>query len=183
MAAMVIHRVKDGGKIRLYVYGGPAPESEHESVRVRFRGARAGCCWQQERRGTRKNGKLVEIPGRTCSTGIGQCRSRWKGSGSHGGYPNRDSLPYAETYGITTARTMFRGTLRYPGWCATIKKFVELGLFDEAERDDLAGLTFAQFTAKLAGAEGATDLKADLARRLGVAPDSFIIGNMDGWGC
>jgi len=65
------------------------------------------------------------------------------------GYPNRDSLPYMETYGITSARTMFRGTLRNVSWCATMRKIAELGLLDETERDDIAGLTFAQFTAKL----------------------------------
>ena len=29
------------------------------------------------------------------------------------GFPNRDSTPYAEMYGIETAHTILRGTIRY----------------------------------------------------------------------
>jgi saccharopine dehydrogenase (NADP+, L-glutamate forming) len=52
-------------------------------------------------------------------------------------------------------------------------------LLDEAERNDLAGLTYAQFTAKLAGATDTSNLEADVAKRMGIAPDSFIISNME----
>ncbi len=84
------------------------------------------------------------------------------------GYPNRDSLPYMDQYGIQGARTMFRGTLRNVGWCTTLSKISDLGLLDEAPREDLAGLTWAQFTRKLIGAGPSGDLKADLASKLGV---------------
>jgi len=93
------------------------------------------------------------------------------------GYPNRDSLPYMQTYGITTTRTMFRGTLRNVGWCATLRKIVDLGLLDEQARDDMAGLTFARFTARLIGSTG--DLKQDLAAFLKVEEDSLVIRNLE----
>jgi saccharopine dehydrogenase-like NADP-dependent oxidoreductase len=82
-----------------------------------------------------------------------------------------------ETYGITTTKGMFRGTLRYVGWCPTLRKIVDLGLLDEEERDDIAGLTFAQFTAKLIGSTG--DLKKDLAAYLKVEEDSLVISNLE----
>ena len=53
------------------------------------------------------------------------------------GYPNRDSLPYMQTYGIENPQTFFRGTLRYPGWCQTLRKIADLGLLEETP---LAGL-------------------------------------------
>jgi len=93
------------------------------------------------------------------------------------GYPNRDSLPYIETYGITTTRGMFRGTLRNVGWCATMRKIVDLGLLDEEEREDIAGLTFAQFMAGFIGAT--SDLKKDLAAYLNVEEDSLVISNLE----
>nr|MBA2321793.1 saccharopine dehydrogenase NADP-binding domain-containing protein [Deltaproteobacteria bacterium] len=43
-------------------------------------------------------------------------------------YPNRDSHAYLAPYGLTGARGMFRGTIRYPGWCATMSAAVRLGL-------------------------------------------------------
>ncbi len=51
------------------------------------------------------------------------------------GYPNRDSLPYMQTYGIENPQTFFRGTLRYPGWCQTLRKIAELGLLEETPLD------------------------------------------------
>jgi len=72
---------------------------------------------------------------------------------------------------------MFRGTLRNVGWCATLKKITELGLVDEAERDDLAGLTFAQFTAKLINSKG--NLRRDLAAYLQIDSDSPVMGNLE----
>jgi saccharopine dehydrogenase-like NADP-dependent oxidoreductase len=92
------------------------------------------------------------------------------------GYPNRDSLPYMETYGITTTKNMFRGTLRNVGWCQTLRKIADLGLLDEKERDDIAGLTFAQFTARLIGSSG--DLNQDLAAYLNLEQDSPVMSNL-----
>ena len=46
------------------------------------------------------------------------------------GYPNRDSLPYGSLYGIEEPEDLFRGTLRYPGWCETMEAFYKLGLLD-----------------------------------------------------
>jgi saccharopine dehydrogenase-like NADP-dependent oxidoreductase len=63
---------------------------------------------------------------------------------------------------------MFRGTLRYPGWCATLKAIVDLGILDETERTDLGGLTLAQWTGRLLGVKGAATAN-DLARRLGIS--------------
>lgn len=186
MSAMrVIHRVQgSGGKITSftsYCGGLPAPEANTNPFGYKFSWSPRGVLLAGKNPAKfRKNGRVVEIPGPELFNNYWPVPVTVEGKlMNFEGYPNRDSLPYAETYGITKTRTMFRGTLRYPGWCATIKKFVDLGLFDEAERDDLAGLTFAQFTAKVAGVEGTTDLKADLAQRLGIAPDSFILGNME----
>lgn len=93
------------------------------------------------------------------------------------GYPNRDSLPYMETYGITTTKSMFRGTLRNVGWCPTLRQIAYLGLLDEEQRDDIAGLTFAQFTARLIGSTG--NLKKHLAAYLKVEEHSLVISNLE----
>jgi len=46
--------------------------------------------------------------------------------------PNRDSLPYADKYGIAGPhlRTMFRGTLRYRGFCAHMHALTALGMLN-----------------------------------------------------
>jgi saccharopine dehydrogenase (NADP+, L-glutamate forming) len=47
------------------------------------------------------------------------------------GYPNRDSTPYRERYGIPEAQTVERGTLRYRGFPEFVRVLVDLGFLSE----------------------------------------------------
>ncbi len=47
------------------------------------------------------------------------------------GYPNRDSVSYQDIYRIPEAQTVFRGTLRYPGFCELFQFFKQQGLIIE----------------------------------------------------
>ncbi|KAF4081396.1 hypothetical protein AMELA_G00160900 [Ameiurus melas] len=46
------------------------------------------------------------------------------------GFPNRDSTKYAEPYGIESAHTLIRGTLRFKGFSRAMSSFVKLGLIN-----------------------------------------------------
>uniref|UniRef100_A0A3B4FKX6 Aminoadipate-semialdehyde synthase n=1 Tax=Pundamilia nyererei TaxID=303518 RepID=A0A3B4FKX6_9CICH len=46
------------------------------------------------------------------------------------GFPNRDSTKYAEPYGIQTAHTLIRGTLRFKGFSKAMSGFIKLGLIN-----------------------------------------------------
>ncbi|XP_053741901.1 alpha-aminoadipic semialdehyde synthase, mitochondrial [Synchiropus splendidus] len=46
------------------------------------------------------------------------------------GFPNRDSTKYADSYGIQTAHTLVRGTLRFRGFSKAMSGFVKLGLIN-----------------------------------------------------
>ncbi|KAM6973645.1 alpha-aminoadipic semialdehyde synthase, mitochondrial [Aplochiton taeniatus] len=46
------------------------------------------------------------------------------------GFPNRDSTKYADVYGIQSAHTLIRGTLRFKGFTDAMSGFVKLGLID-----------------------------------------------------
>jgi saccharopine dehydrogenase (NADP+, L-glutamate forming) len=100
------------------------------------------------------------------------------GMGVFEAYPNRDSLPYAEIYGIPETRTIFRGTFRYPGWCRTLKKIGELGYLGQEERD-LSGMTALDLTLSLAEAEPGADPKRAVASRLGLDPDADVIARLE----
>jgi saccharopine dehydrogenase-like NADP-dependent oxidoreductase len=95
-------------------------------------------------------------------------------------YPNRDSFPYIDTYGIAGVRTMFRATLRKPGWCATMKKIAELGFLSDAPIERAARApTWAAFTARLAGVEPAGDARAAGEARLALAPGSDVAARLE----
>jgi len=48
------------------------------------------------------------------------------------GIANRDSLKYRSIYGLENIKTMYRGTLRRPGFCRAWDTFVQLGLTDDS---------------------------------------------------
>jgi saccharopine dehydrogenase-like NADP-dependent oxidoreductase len=82
------------------------------------------------------------------------------GLGEFEGYPNRDSVIYAETYDIPEARTLIRGTLRWPGWCPTLLKIGELRC---SGRAGLTGWSYWRWSRTPGGRPPARD--ALLARR------------------
>ena len=184
MTAMkVIHRVqKDGGEITGFTSwcgGLPAPEANTNPLGYKFSWSPKGVLLASKNSARYlKDGEEVFIPGEELFDHYRIVPVEIEGKViDFEGYPNRDSLPYVKTYGITMTKGMFRGTLRNVGWCPTMRKIVDLGLLDEEERDDLAGLTCAQFTASLIGSTG--DLKRDLAAYLKIEQDSPVISNLE----
>ncbi|MCB9246448.1 MAG: saccharopine dehydrogenase NADP-binding domain-containing protein [Flavobacteriales bacterium] len=69
-----------------------------------------------------------------------------EGYGKFEGYANRDSLKYRSTYGLDDVRTMYRGTLRRPGFCKAWDCFVQLGATDDSyELPGLEEMTHRDF--------------------------------------
>lgn len=68
------------------------------------------------------------------------------GHGYFEGYANRDSLKYLDVYGLRGIRTLFRGTLRPPGFCKAWDIFIQLGATDDTyEMEDVANMTHRDF--------------------------------------
>lgn len=55
-----------------------------------------------------------------------------EGYGKFEGYANRDSLKYIEKYNLQDVPTVYRGTLRRPGFCRAWDVFVQLGATDDS---------------------------------------------------
>lgn len=81
-------------------------------------------------------------------------------------YANADSLPYRERYGIPEVRDLYRCTLRYPGWSELVRYLLDLGWFEEGERD-LRGRSLWDLTAERVGDAPQEGRKGAAARRLG----------------
>jgi saccharopine dehydrogenase-like NADP-dependent oxidoreductase len=118
-----------------------------------------------------EDGRLIEIPGPELFDHYWPVEV--PGVGRFEGYPNRNSLPYAETYGIVGTRTMFRGTLRYDGWCRTWKKIADIGYLNET-KVDRAGLTLGGLTARLIRSKG-ENVKVETAAFCKLPLESDII--------
>ncbi|OSD05644.1 saccharopine dehydrogenase [Trametes coccinea BRFM310] len=73
-------------------------------------------------------------------------------------FPNRNSVPFREFYGIPEAETVMRGSLRYQGFPEFVRALVALGLLDMEQKPWLQqGLTWAEVTQHAIGASDASE--------------------------
>jgi saccharopine dehydrogenase-like NADP-dependent oxidoreductase len=181
MSAMrVIHGAeRNGGKVvsfRSYCGGMPAPEANTNPIGYKFSWAPRGVLVAATNPARfLRDGKPVEVPGGElfAAPEIVEVPS----AGTFEGYPNRDSLPYREMYGLADLRTIFRGTLRNQGHCEAWYPWVRLGLLDQTPRSDLKGKSYLEFMRSFV--DGAAETKQALAAKLGVTVDAPTIAKLD----
>lgn len=157
MSAMkIIDNVHDkGGKVDdFYSICGalPAPEAADNPFRYKFTWSPAGVI-QASKNGAlyMKNGKKVTVDGEKLFSD--RFETDFPGIGSLEVYPNRDSVSYIDVYGIPEARTIFRGTFRFRGWCEALDVMKSIGMLDDNIRD-YTGFTYADFIKERAGITG-----------------------------
>ncbi len=183
MSAMrIIHDVKRrGGKVvsfKSYCGGLPAPEANDNPWGYKFSWSpRAVCTAGKNNAKFRENGKLVDVPGPLLFTRFHPIHI--EDMPELESYPNRDSLSYIEVYDLEGIDTMFRGTLRYPGWCVCMKKIVDLGLLDESPVTYPLGTTFAKWTAGFIKSSKTTELRHQVALHLGLQESSNVLDRLE----
>lgn len=180
-AMRIIHEVGErGGEITSftsYCGGLPAPEANTNPFGYKFSWSPIGVLLAGKNSAQYfKDGQQIFIPSENLFDDYKIIQI--EGLGDFEGYPNRNSLPYIDLYGIKSTRTMLRGTLRNLGWCETMKKIVNLGLLDE-EKKDWTGMTYTGFLGSLLGESAQSDLKKSLASRLNLDENSDVIQRLE----
>jgi saccharopine dehydrogenase (NADP+, L-glutamate forming) len=95
--------------------------------------------------------------------------------GAFENYPNRNSVPYKDIYGLKDARTVYRGTFRMTGWCETMRRVVALGWLRDEPIPGFTGKTYGDVTRHLIGAAAGADLSKATAKFLGVESFATVI--------
>lgn len=94
-------------------------------------------------------------------------------------YGNRDSLTYRETYGLHNLETMFRGTIRRPGFCEAWDIFVQLGATDDSYvMEDSANMTHREFINSFMKYRIDIPVETKLALYLGVDEESEMMNRL-----
>ena len=166
MSAMcIIDGVHDaGGEIhsfRSFCGGLPAPDANDNPLGYKFSWSPRGVVLAGRNEGRYKDkGEIVEVANERL---FATHHVTWiEDLGDLEAYPNRDSLPYIDLYGIPETHTMLRSTLRNLGWCDCMQKLNALGFFGLEHRPDLPGSTFREVMARLIGTEDTVGLEAAL---------------------
>ncbi|KAK4700898.1 spermidine synthase / saccharopine dehydrogenase (NADP+, L-glutamate-forming), partial [Phenoliferia sp. Uapishka_3] len=151
---------KAGGKITgflSYCGGLPAPESADNPLGYKFSWSSRGVLLALGNSARLySKGDLVEIDGKDLMSHANPYFI--SPAFAFVAYPNRDSTSFREKYLIPEAKTVVRGTLRYQGFPAFIKAFVDLGFLDETPKEWLSAgagkdLAWKDVTAKAIGAK------------------------------
>jgi saccharopine dehydrogenase-like NADP-dependent oxidoreductase len=137
MSAMqIIHRIqKSGGKIVSFLShtgGLMAPESDDNPWHYKIswnpsnivRAGSAGALYK-------KDGEIKKLDYHVLFENTGTAEI--KPMGRYAWYPNRDSLAYIPVYGLESAETFIRTTLRHPEYCFGWKNLVKAGLTDDQQ--------------------------------------------------
>jgi saccharopine dehydrogenase (NAD+, L-glutamate forming) len=99
-----------------------------------------------------------------------------EGYGAFEGYANRDSLDYLDKYELDGLSTIYRGTLRRPGFCRAWDLFVQLGITDDSYiMEDSENLTFRQFINSFLPYNPTDSLELKLMQYLKIDQDSDLM--------
>ncbi len=153
MSAMeIIHRIHaQGGKIlvfRSHTGGLVAPESDDNPWHYKIswnpanvvRAGSAGAVFLES--GTVKK---IPYPDLFENTGLVEI----KPLGNFAWYPNRDSLAYIPVYGLESAQSFIRTTLRHPEFCTGWKNIVRAGLTNDESFISSTAKTYADWSKPL----------------------------------
>jgi len=172
---------KEGGKIlHFYSYCGglPAPQHNDNPFGYKFSWSPRGVVLAS-RNSARflENGKIVEIDGKDLFRNY--TVEEIEGLGKFEVYPNRDSVPYKELYGLKDALTVKRGTYRNLGWCDTFYVLNQLGFIDETPKDFIKGNTFKNITAKVLNVSPDSNLKDAIKQKVQIEKIDDVIYRLD----
>lgn len=98
------------------------------------------------------------------------------GHGYFEGYANRDSLIYLDSYKLQGIKTLYRGTLRRPGYCKAWNTFVQLGATDDTyEMEGVKDMTHRQFINSFLQYNPNDSVELKLAHYLNIGLESEIM--------
>merc|ERR1712226_462267 len=168
----IVHEIEDkGGKIRSFrsLCGGlPAPEHADNPLRYKFSWNPLGLLTPSQNSARfLLHGAVMEVDGTRLLDAALPVYSNLMPSTPLEQIPNRDSIVYQSAYNLQHAETVYRGTLRYSGFCNIVGQMARAGLLDtQAEVANPGATTWGTYMARLLRAEHGQQARELLFRRV-----------------
>jgi len=106
-----------------------------------------------------------------------------EGYGTFEGYANRDSLDYLDKYKLGGISTIYRGTLRRPGFCRAWDLFVQLGVTDDTYVvEGSESMTFREFINSFLPFNPTDSVELKLMQYLKIDQDSGLMEKLQSLG-
>ncbi|MFC2151694.1 saccharopine dehydrogenase C-terminal domain-containing protein [Bacteroidota bacterium] len=97
------------------------------------------------------------------------------GIGAFETYPSSDSTRYLKEFGLDPNISIYKGLLRYFGYCNTMINLLKIKLIENNQENNYENMTYSQFIANLIDASSTENIKEKFAKALKIdVKDDFI---------
>lgn len=94
-------------------------------------------------------------------------------------YPSSDSTRYIKEFGLDKNISIYKGLLRFIGYCNTMTNLLKIKLIENTEEKDFENTTYSQFIAKLIDSSTTEDIKMEFAKSLNMEINDDFIKKLD----
>lgn len=101
------------------------------------------------------------------------------GIGTFETYPSNDSTRYLEEFGLDNNISIYKGLLRFIGYCNTMTHLLKTKLIENTQEKDFTNTTYSQFIANHIGASTKEDIKRKFAISMNMDIDDDFVKKLD----
>ncbi len=101
------------------------------------------------------------------------------GIGTFETYPSNDSTRYIKEFGLDGNISIYKGLLRFIGYCNTMTNLLKIKLIENIEEKDFENTTYSQFIAELIDSSTTEDIKLKFAKSLNMEINDDFIKRLD----
>ena len=121
------------------------------------------------------NGKVIEVPAKFEHHRLVEVH----GIGTFETYPSSDSTRYLKEFGLDENISIYKGLLRYIGYCNTMTNLLKIELIENTEEKNFENTTYSQFIAELIDSSTTEDIKMKFARSFNMEINDDFIKKLD----
>ncbi len=101
------------------------------------------------------------------------------GIGTFETYPSSDSTRYLKEFGLDEDISIYKGLLRFIGYCNTMTNLLKIKLIENTEEKNFENTTYSQFIAELIGSSTTEDLKMKFSKAFSMEINDDFIKKLD----
>ena len=101
------------------------------------------------------------------------------GIGAFETYPSNDSTRYLKEFGLDENISIYKGLLRFIGYCNTMTNLLKIKLIENSTEKNFKNTTYSQFIAELINSSTTDDIKMKFAHSLNMGINDDFIKKLD----
>ena len=121
------------------------------------------------------DGKVIEVPAKFEHHRLVDVH----GIGTFETYPSSDSTRYLEEFGLDKNISIYKGLLRYMGYCNTMTNLLKIELIENTQEKNFENTTYSKFIANLIGSSTTEDIKNKFAKVLSLNVNDDFVKKLD----